>query len=117
MDDDDFSLPERISTQLTVSNWEIICPLIFPFQRVGKGVYHKSNVVFVALDGITNIIGQKLGAYYPTMMVDRCFAKLWKTFLLKILKECCTASEVETRELVRRSSLLSRFATERSVEE
>jgi len=55
MDDDDISLPNRLSTQLKL---------------LGKnGVYHNSRMVFVAIDSISNIIGQKFGLYYGTSIV------------------------------------------------
>eukprot|EP01119_Soliformovum_irregulare_P012864 TRINITY_DN3362_c0_g1_i2.p1 TRINITY_DN3362_c0_g1~~TRINITY_DN3362_c0_g1_i2.p1 ORF type:complete len:161 (-),score=31.75 TRINITY_DN3362_c0_g1_i2:303-785(-) len=56
MDDDDLSLPNRLSTQL---------------QSIGKGVYHRTGMVFVAVDELFNIIGQKLGLYHGTMMILR----------------------------------------------
>lgn len=56
MDDDDLSLPNRLTTQL---------------QSIGKGVYHRTGMVFVAVDELSNIIGQKLGLYHGTMMILR----------------------------------------------
>jgi hypothetical protein len=37
----------------------------------GKSIYHKTNIAFVAVDQIDNIIGQKFGAYYGTSMITR----------------------------------------------
>ena len=40
-------------------------------QKVGNGVYHRSGIVFIAKDDISNIIGQNLGSYYASAVVKR----------------------------------------------
>jgi len=57
MDDDDFSLPNRITKH---------------FESLGgRAVYHKTNVVLVAVNQIDNIIGYKFGLYYGTSIIRR----------------------------------------------
>jgi hypothetical protein len=55
MDDDDISLPERIQKHFKVST--TIGPTL---QGLGKdGIYHRSGIVFVAVENAENIVGQR----------------------------------------------------------
>jgi len=56
-------LPSRISTQV---------------KNIGKGVYHRFGIVYVAVNDIQNIIGQKLGLYYGTSLISRSVALMLK---------------------------------------
>jgi len=62
MDDDDFSLPNRLSSQ------------IMAFQSFPNAIYCRSRRQFLARDEIVNIYGQRWGCCYDTAIVKTAVA-------------------------------------------